>query len=192
MIENMNDMQPVIAVMKEAMRIEEDARYASNRHMAEARRWRRLHLAFGIPATVAAALAGVSAIANAPFVAAALAIISAVSAGLLTFLNPKDNAAPHLKASAEFKSLLGRARMLREIDVQVQSIERAIDTLKTLDAERAALVKAAPLYSPGLYQPSIDESIYDVDTEEVEKELVQQARSFSRQSAHLVNDSTEP
>lgn len=141
----MSQIEPLASIIKEAMRIEEDGLLASETHLAEARRWTRLHLMLGIPATIAAALAGVSAVANAAIVAVALAVTSAISSGLLTFLNPKENAVPHAAAAAQFKQLYNRARILREVDAQVEPIESLISIVKDLDAQRAKLFASVPV-----------------------------------------------
>src|SRR5688572_12946023 len=111
----MND-QVIGRLITEAQRIQEDALYFSKSHLEESRRLRWVHLAVGIPAAATAGLAGVSAISNQPVAAVLLATISAVASALLTFLNPKENAAAHHAASTAFKDLFNRARIFHEID----------------------------------------------------------------------------
>jgi hypothetical protein len=163
--------QVVVRLITEAQRIQEGALYFSKSHLEESRRLRWVHLAVGIPAAVTAGLAGVSAISNQPIVAGLLATVSAVASALLTFLNPKENAAAHHAASTAFKDLFNRVRIFHEIDAISQDAEILTKSLKELDKERGALMKSAPGFSRTSFNKarlSIDagEASYTVDREQ--------------------------
>lgn len=103
------------AIVNEADRIEEDSLYSAKGHWETSRECEWLHLALGIPATIAAAVAGVSVISDGDILAAALAVISAILAGLLTFLDPKGRASNHRDMGNSYKALSNDARIFRQV-----------------------------------------------------------------------------
>lgn len=102
-------------IMKAAARIEEDTLYSAKSQWESARELGWLHLALGIPATVAAALAGVSIVAEDKTLGAVLSGASAVLTALLTFLDPKSKASLHRQAGSVYKAISNDARLFREV-----------------------------------------------------------------------------
>jgi len=133
------------AIAKEAGRIVEDATYSSKGHFEAAKNWDNWHLRIGIPTTVVAAIAGVSAIKDSPTLAAALAFLVAAASGLSTFLDAKGNAAAHLQAGNAYKALQSDARIFVEIDCKSDpSVPDLRKHLNDLNARRNALNTSSP------------------------------------------------
>jgi hypothetical protein len=106
------------AIIKEADRIEEDTLYSAKSQWETARELEWLHLALGIPATIAAAVAGISIVSDDKVLGAVFSGASAVLTALLTFLDPKSKAATHRQAGNIFKAICNDARIFREITCQ--------------------------------------------------------------------------
>ena len=121
------------SIADEAARVEEDALYSATGHFEGARGWVRWHMWIGIPTTVAAAIAGVSAINNQPIASGILAFTAAVSSALATFLDPKALGTAHLAAGNAFKALHNTARIFRLIDCQsskdVRELQKFLERL---------------------------------------------------------------
>jgi hypothetical protein len=119
--------------VKEADRIEEDCLYSAKSQWEAARGLGWLHLALGIPATIAAALAGVSIATDDKAIGALLAVATAVLTGLLTFLDPKGKANLHRDAGAAYKAISNDARIFREIscvgDTAIAELEGRLEAL---------------------------------------------------------------
>ena len=115
----MDDPQPLESFAQplalEAKRIEEDARFSSKGHFEAATAWDRWHLLIGLPTSIVAAIAGVSALSDLPVLAGILALLVATTSAVFTFLNPKERAAGHLRAGNAYKALQNDARIFREI-----------------------------------------------------------------------------
>ncbi len=116
------------ALVKEAKRIHEDTLFCSAGHTREARFWNSMQFWLGIPSTMIAALAGVTSVAgpdsgveslglgaNRFLVTGILSLVSAVLVGLMTFLDPKGQAAKHYEAMTLYDALLFKVRMFYEI-----------------------------------------------------------------------------
>lgn len=137
-----SDLRPALA--KEAARLEEDVLFAEKQHFSMATIWRRVHLALGIPASVFAALAGLSAVQSRPILAASLAICSAILSALLTFLNPAEAGSAHHHAGIKYGTVRGKLRRLRELDLIGEvSLELRRD-VENLAAEKAEIMEASP------------------------------------------------
>jgi hypothetical protein len=89
-----------------------------------------VHLILGIPASVLAAVASISAFNDLPLLAGALAIVVAALSAVSTFLNPAEKAQAHHLAGARFTGLRSQVRYLREV---------ALLTSKTPDELASAL-----------------------------------------------------
>lgn len=103
------------AILAEADRIEEDTLFSSKSQWESARECEWTHLVLGIPATIAAAIAGVSVVSENKMLAVVLAVLSAILSALLTFLDPKGRASTHYQAGNAFKKLSNDARIFREV-----------------------------------------------------------------------------
>lgn len=135
---------PIVEIPREAQRLEEDALYAEKQHFSMATVWSRIHFMLGIPATIAAALAGVTVINEQVAVAVGLSITSAVLTALLTFLNPEKAATAHHAAGVRYSELRGRARRLHLIDGGIHQEGQLRETLELLWLEKTRIMEAAP------------------------------------------------
>lgn len=106
------------AIVAEAKRIEEDATFSAKGHFEAARRWGSVHLWIGIPTTLVAAIAGVSALSDYRGLAAVLSLLVAASSAVFTFLNSESRAARHLRAGNAYKALQNDARIFYEVQCQ--------------------------------------------------------------------------
>jgi hypothetical protein len=118
----MTPMQKVVATMvEEASFLEELSRSRAIGHRDKSHTWDRVNYGLGIPAVVAATLAGTSAFSEFEqhnVVAGVLALLSAVLAALTTFLDPSKNARLHQQAATRYGELCGDFRRFRQIDVE--------------------------------------------------------------------------
>lgn len=125
-------------LVNEAKRIEEDALYSAKGHFQAASLWDRCHFWIGLPASIFAAVAGITAIKQHTTSAAVLAGLSAVATAVLTFLNPKERAAQHLRAGNAYKALNNDARFFHRVSCEKPSPSLQGD-LKSLNERRNKL-----------------------------------------------------
>lgn len=136
-------------LIKEARRIEEDSLYSAKGHFVAANFWSNFHLWIGVPTTILAAIAGVSALSqfdNHNIIAGFLAIIVAALTAVTTFLNPNERANSHLNAGNKYNSLRNEARIFCEIDScgENNSIQEITKQLKELAKQRDELNQNSP------------------------------------------------
>jgi hypothetical protein len=103
MAEMTTDLQA--AILKEADRIEEDTLYSAKSQWEMARELGWLHLALGIPATIAASVAGITIVSDDKLAGALFSGAAAVLTALLTFLDPKSKAGAHRDVGNVFKAI---------------------------------------------------------------------------------------
>jgi len=141
-----NVAQPLIlALEREAKRIEEDAMYSSKSHFNAENSWVCRHYWLGIPATVLAAIAGTALIKSQPEWASAFTLLASLLTGLMTFLKPNERAALHRAAAGEFLSLRNDARFFREIELlQPDRLEEFTERLRSLSVKRNELNFKSP------------------------------------------------
>jgi hypothetical protein len=133
------------ALVREAKRVEEDCTYSSKAHYNAAGAWSYAHLCTGLPAAIASAVAGISALKSHEVLAAGLAIFVAALTSVGTFLNPERRANSHRLAAAAFHELRNRARTFYEIDAAVVADDlRATKLLKELTGRRDELNRSSP------------------------------------------------
>ncbi len=130
---------------QECSRLEEDAVHSSKAHLATAARWSTVHLFLGIPSTLVAALAGVSALQQNTQVAAVLALTAAVLTGISTFLNPERRASSHLAAGSRYLELRNKTRLFRSVQLgDIQEPGVATEKLVALCTRRDELNSDSP------------------------------------------------
>lgn len=159
-------------MITEAKNLEEDVLYSEKGHFSIATVWKRVHLALGIPSSILAAAAGVSALKQYPNVAAGLAITVAVLTALITFLNPEKAAAAHHKAGVQYNILRGKLRRLHSIDLadQVPNTELRA-RLEALAEEKARIMEKAPhigRFAYWLGKRSIGRKEHEYETDEAD------------------------
>jgi hypothetical protein len=106
---------PLDSIRAESDRIEEDALYSAKAQWETAREFEWVHYSLGAPATIAAAVAGVSAVSQYETLALLLSLLTAILTALLTFLDPKAKAHAHRAAGNAYKALSNDARIFREV-----------------------------------------------------------------------------
>ncbi len=166
----MPDTELIAALAKEASRIEEDCKYSSKGHYNAAGTWTRRHLWLGIPATLCAAVTGLS-VKYCPELAVALSGVAAILTGLITFLKPNERAATHKAAAGQYHALRNDARMFREIEtIEGIAPSTLAAKVKDLSKRRNSLNQSSPGIPDRSFQTArkgIEEgqSDYDVDKE---------------------------
>ena len=139
-------MEPLESIQAEASRIEEDALYSAKGHWEAAKPWEHLNLWIGLPTTVCAAAAGVSAFSNHPTISGVFAIIVAIGAALTTFLNPTERHRRHCDAGNLYKALNNQARIFRTVDCVTSTDFPALNVkLQELDQRRNELNQGSPI-----------------------------------------------
>ncbi len=130
-------------MIKEAKRIEEDSEHSAKGQYNAADRWNGYHLLIGIPASVVAALAGVSVVQKAPSWAVACAVASAALTTVLTFLRPSERSEKHKTYGGQYLALRNAARIFRQIEVVEADVNAAKQRLLSLSRMRDELNQTA-------------------------------------------------
>jgi hypothetical protein len=105
---------PLIA---EVRTVETDALYTSQTNFVQATFFDRLNFWLGIPATIAAAAAATSIMADWSNVAAGIfALLAALLAAVQTFVAPERRATEHKQQGVAYRQLQGDARVFRTVD----------------------------------------------------------------------------
>lgn len=139
-------MNPLESIQQEAARIEEDALYSARGHWEAAKPWEHRHLLLGIPTTVCAAAAGVSAFSNHSTASGVFSVIVAIGAALNTFLNPTERHRRHCDAGNFYKALNNQARIFGRIECSASTDLAALTArLQELDQRRNDLNQGSPL-----------------------------------------------
>lgn len=157
-------------IMNEFGRIEEDATYSAKGHYNASARWKAWNYILGVPAAVASALAGVSALSsfdNHSTIAALLSVFVAVLTSLMTFVSPADHAAKHVGAANRYHSLRNRSRLVSTLDRDL-SISDLRDRLTELAGVRDELNESSPVIPQHAFKKAragieAGESTYAVD-----------------------------
>ena len=132
-------------VMVAVREIERDARISARCHFRAANFWSTVFYLLGLPTTVLAAVAGVSALSEHTTAAAILAITVAALSAATTFLNAGERAHAHDKKRAEYEGLKNRARHFRTVDGPlIYNEEKLVGAFKQLDASRDLLQRESP------------------------------------------------
>lgn len=130
----------LVALCREAERLEEDSIYSSKGHFNAEDTWVRRNYWLGVPATVLGAVAGATLIKSQPELASIFMLVASLLTGLMTFLKPNERAAMHRAAAGQFLALRNDARFFREIDLlQSDRLDELPERLKALAATRIEL-----------------------------------------------------
>ena len=98
--------------------LENDVFWTEKGHFAMAGVWRATHLCVGLVAAVSSAFAaGVLAADGSDAAAGVASVVSAIAAGLLTFLKPRDAADRHLEAGRHLGRIRVDIRQCRRLQV---------------------------------------------------------------------------
>lgn len=129
----------------EAHRIEEDTEHSSKSHYNASTLWGRFHYWLGIPMSITAALAGITAIQELPMIATLFAVASTVLGTLQTFINPGEKSNIHKSAGDHYLTLRNETRCFREIEMLNLSPEEARERILIISDERNALNESSPI-----------------------------------------------
>lgn len=140
----MNSENLVLALRKEADRIEEDSIHSAKGHFNAAGIWKRRHYHLGIPATILGALAGAAMLKDWPVVASLLSLAATILTALVTFLKPTERASEHKTAGDQYLALKNDTRVFREVELLLQNGESHADKLKALSQRRNELNQGSP------------------------------------------------
>ena len=106
-------------IVNETKHIERDCRVASTSHFAAATFWNTLYYVLGIPATIVAGVAGLTALADHTLVAAVLAITATALTATTTFLNAGEKAHAHGRKRFQYEELKNDVRVFREVTMKL-------------------------------------------------------------------------
>ena len=140
----MTSEELIIALSKEAERIEEDSIHSAKGHFNSADIWRYRHYSMGIPATVLGALAGAAIVKDWPIAASLLSLTATILTALVTFLKPTERASEHKTAGDQYLALKNDARVFREIELLIQDGESHAEKIKALAQRRNELNQGSP------------------------------------------------
>jgi hypothetical protein len=139
------NIEQIVALRREAERIEEDATYSSKGHFNAEDTWVRRNYWLGVPATVLGAVAGATLIKSQPELASIFMLVASLLTGLMTFLKPNERAAMHRAAAGQFLALRNDARFFREIVLlQSDRLDDLPERLNALAATRNELNMKSP------------------------------------------------
>jgi len=136
----------VAELKAEARRLEEDLLWTEKAHFQSATVWRWVHWLIGIPSSIAATIAGLSAVKqSSPSVTIFFAIAAAVLSTLLTFLNPLKTARESHNAGVRCNALRGKVRRYYQIDLSdTTDLKKARENLEKLADLKAHLIETTP------------------------------------------------
>lgn len=137
---------PLQEIQHEASRIEEDTLFSAKGHWEASKPWEYRHLALGIPTTICAAAAGVSAFADHSILSGALSFGVAVGSAVITFVNPGDRHRRHAEAGNAYKALSNDARIFRNVECGIEKdLTKLTDRLNELNQRRNDLNQGSPI-----------------------------------------------
>jgi hypothetical protein len=106
------------AVIRELGDLSEDAFWTEKAHFAHAEDHARTALWLGLSSTISASVAAATVVAQAgPAISGILAVIAAITSGLLTFLKPREVEARHLNAARQLGALRVEIRQALRLDL---------------------------------------------------------------------------
>lgn len=137
--------EKILALQREAERLEEDAIYSSKGHFNAEDTWVRRNYWLGVPATLLSAIAGATLVKSQPEWATGFTLLASLLTGLMTFLKPNERAAMHRAAAGQFLALRNNARFFREIELlQADQLDVLSERLKELSTMRNELNLKSP------------------------------------------------
>lgn len=136
-------------------------RVLSQAHIYVSIHWTRTHLYIGVPSTVLAAVASVQAISslggNYQLVSVIIAILVAILAPLLTFLDPNGKANTHLVASRVYEQMADQYdSFLLKCRLEPRLIEEELNDLVQINSAYSESKKSLPACPEWAYQKAIN------------------------------------
>ena len=123
-------------------------------HFLDSRKWYKRNLYLGLPATLLAAVAGVTAFSEMHVaITGTVAMVVAALTAISTFLNPADRATSHRLANVTFSEIRRNANLLRDVDAELtdatdsDAVKALVENLKDLTAKLSQTQQSAPTLS---------------------------------------------
>ncbi|WNI26174.1 SLATT domain-containing protein [Streptomyces sp. ITFR-16] len=155
------------ALHAEFRRLEESATYSAQTQFEQAKRWRALHWALGIPTTLLAAVAGTTALVESAGGTAAgiLALLSAGLGAVLTTVNAPQRAGQAAASANAYLEIQTAARQHREIDLPDWALPEALAALTARRDEQNAKAEVPGMraYSRAKANVGVGTQTYAVD-----------------------------
>lgn len=151
------------AISAELERLEEDMLFTEKGHFVAAEELKRAHRWLGLIATVSAAAAAATIVAdNSPVVSGSLALVAALASAMLTFVKPEEGAAQHLSAARVLGAVRVLARQNREVDLHPDAMEDRTAWRKYV-AEIGAAKKEADAAAPSISDRRFEKARRKID-----------------------------
>lgn len=131
-------------IEKECLRLEEDCIFSSKGHFVAASYWKAVHLWIGIPSSIMAGIASVSAFKEETVLAGVLAIFVASLGAISTFLNPSNKSTEHTGAGNNYLMLRNKIRRFRNIELPTITVDDAKEKILTLGQQKDDLSSSSP------------------------------------------------
>ncbi len=133
------------AIADELHRIEESCLYSGQSQFEQTKQWRAVNLWLGLPASVLAAVAGATALADTAgrIAAGIIALVAAGFGAVLTTVNAAHRMNRASSAANAYLEIQTAARQAREIDLPTWDIDEARTALGELTARRDEQNKTA-------------------------------------------------
>ena len=147
-------------IVKEVMRIEEDAQHSMKGHYNDADVQSGLNKKFGLPASIILTISGGTALGEQLEIAAVLAFITAILVGAMTFLKPSEKSEQHKSSAARYHSLRNMVRLFRELEV---STNDNVDALKAEIYKYALQLNELNEVCPQISRASYEKAKNDID-----------------------------
>lgn len=136
-------------VAAELDRLQEDILNTEKAHFAANDRLRNIHYALGGVATTGSITAAATIVQDHPVVAAVAALISALAAGVMTFMKPADMAVAHLTAGRKLNALRVDIRQFQHLDMAPEQPD-AFSEWRSAVADFASRKATVDLDSPAI------------------------------------------
>ena len=139
-------------ISNEACRIHESCELSFVQHFIGERWWRRIHLVMGVAATIGAAVTtALIFVSDEALVSGIFGLGVAILAGLMTFLNPREQAEKHHEKGVDYQQLVASARMLVRIQLPESGDKEEFKThLQGLSDRKFDLDRKSPVAPGGM------------------------------------------
>jgi hypothetical protein len=136
-------------VIRESLRIEEDATYASQAQYESAKSWQLIGWSLGVPAAALAAVAGITGLASTSgrVPAAIIALAAAALGGVLAALEPNKKAEHRRATGVAYDEVRVALRQFRLIEVLSMADPQATTRLGEVSGQKQKIDKIAALPS---------------------------------------------
>lgn len=132
------------AVVEEIRQLLDEIIYTEKAHFASAERLQKQHLRLGVVATVLAAIAAATIVAEHPLVAGVAALLATLASGVATFTKPESKAQQHLATGRRLAAIRVALRQLLNLELPALERADAIERVRNLSEQKAQVDQAGP------------------------------------------------